>query len=211
MHPLSQLVQIAINSIKLEGNLRIPMNASTLVIFAHGSGSSLFSPRNNFVAQVLQKQGIATLLADLLTQTEDELYENRFDIELLTERLIKITQWAKAQPTTKTLSIGYFGASTGAAAALAAASQLGNDIKAVVSRGGRPDLAMEVLLPMTSPTLLIVGGADTDVIGLNQQAFEKLSCVKEIKIVEGATHLFEEPGALEEVAKLAAEWFKKYL
>lgn len=208
---MEKLIQVPINTIMLEGILTIPKNSKGIVIFAHGSGSSRLSPRNNFVAQKLQKAGIGTLLIDLLTGDEDKIYETRFDITLLTYRLIDIIQWLQKQPKTKNLSIGLFGASTGAAAALEVAAKLGSKIKAVVSRGGRPDLAMAILDKVTSPTLLIVGGNDFGVIELNTQAFEALKSIKKLEIVNGATHLFEEPGALEKVAQLAIHWFEKYL
>jgi dienelactone hydrolase len=182
------------------------------VLFAHGSGSSRLSPRNNFVARVLQDNGLATLLIDLLTAGEDRDHATRFDIALLTRRLIATARWLREQPQTRRLHIGLFGASTGAAAALQAASRMGADIAAVVSRGGRPDLAgSEALAGVRSPVLLIVGGRDDTVIDLNQQAYAQLGCVREMVIVPGATHLFEEPGALEQVAQLAGQWFGKYL
>jgi dienelactone hydrolase len=181
------------------------------VLFAHGSGSSRHSPRNNFVAQVLQKTGMGTLLMDLLTRQEDMNYENRFDIDLLTSRLERATEWIMEQPRSKSLDIGYFGASTGAAAALYAAASFGPSIGAVVSRGGRPDLAMSALKRVQSPTLLIVGGLDDVVIELNRQAYGELMAEKKLAIVPGATHLFEEPGTLEEAARLAAAWFKQHL
>ncbi|MCL4415717.1 MAG: dienelactone hydrolase family protein [Actinobacteria bacterium] len=190
---MEKLIQVPINTIMLEGILTIPKNSKSIVIFAHGSGSSRLSPRNNFVAQKLQKAGIGTLLIDLLTEDEDKIYETRFDITLLTYRLIDIIQWLQKQPKTKNLSIGLFGASTGAAAALEVAAKLGSKIKAVVSRGGRPDLAMAILDKVTSPTLLIVGGNDFGVIELNESAYKKLRCEKKLEIINGATHLFEEP------------------
>lgn len=180
------------------------------MLFAHGSGSSRFSPRNTYVAQVLNSAKIATFLFDLLTVEEDQVYENRFDINLLTLRLIAATFWVKKQTQTKDLKIGYFGASTGAASALIAAARAKSNIAAVVSRGGRPDLAMDVLAKVVSPTLLIVGDSDFGVIELNQQAYDALRAIKKLEIVKGATHLFEEPGALEEVAKLATNWFLVY-
>lgn len=207
---MEKLINIQIDNVTLPGQLVIPKSAEGVVLFAHGSGSSRLSPRNTFVADELQKEGIATLLIDLLTEREDEVYETRFDIELLTARLVDITHWLQNQPETKNLAIGLFGASTGAASALNVAARLGSEITAVVSRGGRPDLAMDVLAKVVSPTLLIVGGSDFVVIELNKQAFQRLTCQKEIKIIKGATHLFEEPGTLEEVARLASEWFKKY-
>lgn len=208
---MRQFVRIPANSVTLEGILTLPQEAIGVVIFAHGSGSSRHSPRNNFVAEVLQGAGLGTLLFDLLTEEEDKIYENRFDIALLTDRLKAATLWLKHQPQLKTHPIGYFGASTGTAAALEAAAELGKIIKAVVSRGGRPDLAKEALIRVWAPTLLIVGGNDEGVIELNKEAFELLKGEKELKIIPGASHLFEEPGTLEEVAKLAKEWFRRYL
>ena len=208
---IDRIVQIPANGIKLEGALMIPSDAKGVVLFAHGSGSSRHSPRNNFVAQVLHSAGMGTLLMDLLTREEDSIYENRFDIDLLTWRLERATQWLMEQPQSVSLGIGYFGASTGAAAALQAAATFGPPIGAVVSRGGRPDLAMTALGSVRSPTLLIVGGLDDVVIELNRRAYEKLKAKKHLAIVPGATHLFEEPGTLQEVARLAAEWFKRYV
>ena len=208
---VNQIVHIPVNGIELEGALVIPTNAQGIVLFAHGSGSSRHSPRNNFVAQVLQSAGMGTLLIDLLTPREDASYETRFDIDLLTWRLERATQWLMDQPKTKSLQVGYFGASTGAAAALQAAATFGPSIGAVVSRGGRPDLAMAALDGVQSPTLLIVGGLDDIVIDLNREAYGKLQAKKHLAIVPGATHLFEEPGTLQEVARLAADWFKKHL
>ena len=209
-------IKIPIDSITLEGNLIIPEGAKGIVIFAHGSGSSRHSPRNQYIAQELQRSGIGTLLFDLLTVEEeriDMLTRNlRFDIDLLANRLINVTTWILSNPATKDLKIGYFGASTGAAAALMAAKEHRNTIKAIVSRGGRPDLAESALIYVEAPTLLIVGGKDTQVIDLNQWAFNRMTMLdKELKIVPGATHLFEEQGTLEEVARLAREWFKGYL
>ena len=208
---LEQLVQIPIDSIKLEGSLALPRQAKGLVVFAHGSGSSRFSPRNNYVARVLREAGIGTLLMDLLTAEEDTVYQTRFNIDLLTERLLLATKWLQGQQRTKDLVIGYFGASTGAAAALKAAAAEGSKTGAVVSRGGRPDLAGEALARVQSPTLFIVGGNDHVVIELNRKAYTRLKGKKQFVIVPGATHLFEEPGTLEEVARLATEWFKQYL
>ncbi len=208
---LEQIVHIPIDSLKLEGSLALPRQSRGLVIFAHGSGSSRFSPRNNFVARVLREAGIGTLLMDLLTEKEDAVYQTRFNIDLLTKRLLLATRWLQDQQSTKDLAIGYFGASTGAAAALKAAANIGSKIGAVVSRGGRPDLAEEALLHVQSPTLLIVGGNDDVVIELNRNAYAKLKGKKQLVIIPGATHLFEEPGTLEEVARLAREWFKQYL
>ena len=205
-------VKIPVDSVELSGELILPPSASGIVVFAHGSGSSRFSPRNTFVANVLQQQGIGTLLFDLLTRAEDQDYAMRFDIGLLTRRLLAATTWLQADPETKILRIGYFGASTGAAAALQAAAEMGNDIAAVVSRGGRPDLAGEAALSqVTAPTLLIVGSADCGVIELNEQAYALMKCEKELMLVPGATHLFEEPGTLEQAAQLAAKWFLKHL
>jgi dienelactone hydrolase len=210
MHEERQ-VKIPADSVKLDGILTIPKNAKGLVIFAHGSGSSRLSPRNRFVAGVLQEGGMGTLLFDLLTAKEDEVYENRFDIPLLTGRLKAATLWVKGQADTERLKIGYFGASTGTAVALVAAAGFGKKIMAVVSRGGRPDLAEDALGKVLSPTLLIVGGEDDVVIGLNRKAYDQIKAEKHIEIIPGATHLFEEPGTLEEAARLASEWFKKHL
>jgi putative phosphoribosyl transferase len=206
-----RIVHIPVNGIKLEGSLIIPSKARGVVLFAHGSGSSRHSPRNNFVAQTLQSSGIGTLLMDLLTRQEDTVYETRFDIDLLTWRLERATQWLMEQPHSRSLEVGYFGASTGAAAALNAAATFGTAIGAVVSRGGRPDLAMSALPQVQSPTLLIVGGLDDVVIDLNRKAYEELKAEKHLAVVPGATHLFEEPGTLQEVARLAARWFTKHL
>lgn len=207
-------VQIPVGKLELEGELTIPREAKGLVLFAHGSGSSRKSPRNKYVAQVLNEAGIATLLFDLLSSEEEAVdqysKELRFDIELLAERLEKATEWVATSTKTKFLNLGYFGASTGAAAALIAAARTKHTIKAVVSRGGRPDLAHTYLPKVKAPTLLIVGGLDYIVIELNQQAYAALTCPKKLVIVEGATHLFEEEGALEEVALTAAKWFRKY-
>jgi len=205
-----QLVTITGDSVALEGMLGMPPKAPGIVLFAHGSGSSRLSPRNNYVARALRSAGLATLLMDLLTEEEDRVYATRFDIGLLTRRLVAATRWIGKQPQTRRLSVGYFGASTGAAAALDAAAELGSAIGAVVSRGGRPDLA-ESLDQVRAPTLLIVGGLDTEVIALNRQAYAQLRAEKELTIVPGATHLFEEPGTLEQVADLAARWFTRRL
>jgi dienelactone hydrolase len=206
-----ELVELPADGVKLEGMLVVPERAKGIVLFAHGSGSSRHSSRNNFVAQNLNDVGYATLLMDLLTKQEDVIYENRFDIDLLTWRLARATQWIMEEPHCSSLAIGFFGASTGAAAALNAAATLGSAIGAVVSRGGRPDLAMDALVHVQSPTLLIVGGLDDVVIELNRRAYEKLQAKKHLAIVKGATHLFEEPGTLQEVARLAAAWFKRHL
>ncbi|WP_289644300.1 dienelactone hydrolase family protein [Maribacter aestuarii] len=204
-------VNIVLDGLVLKGNLAVPKNAIGIVIFSHGSGSSRLSPRNNYVAEVLQAKGLATLLFDLLTEDEDRIYENRFNIDLLTMRLIDVTQWVQRQKETEALSIGYFGASTGAASALRAAAFYGNDIKAVVSRGGRPDMAIHELHKVIAPTLLIVGGWDDVVIELNQKAYQKLQSERKLEIVPRASHLFEEAGKLEEVARISANWFAKYL
>ena len=208
---LTQLVHITADAVTLEGMLALPEGTPGVVLFAHGSGSSRHSPRNTFVAQILQRAGLGTLLMDLLSKEEDVSYETRFDISLLAERLMAATQWLRTQPSTMDLNLGYFGASTGAAAALQAAAKLGPVIKAVVSRGGRPDLAWAALSSVQAPTLLIVGGRDDVVIELNQRAYAQLKAEKQLVIIPGATHLFEEPGALSEVARLAAAWFSRYL
>lgn len=213
---VSNEIRIPINSITLEGNLTIPIGAKGIVVFAHGSGSSRFSSRNRYVAQELQKEGLGTLLFDLLTAEEERIdmvtAHLRFDIDLFANRLVDVTNWLLSNPDTRKLNIGYFGASTGAAAALIAAKEHANVVKAVVSRGGRPDLAENALQDVKAPTLLIVGGEDFQVIEMNEWALNRLKVEqKELKIVPGATHLFEEPGTLEEVANLAGEWFKRYL
>lgn len=208
---LNKEVLIPIGDLQLAGMLVLPENCTGLVVFSHGSGSSRFSKRNNMVAGKLNEAGMATLLFDLLTAEEDEIYENRFDIELLTDRIVKVTKWLEHFEDTKDLKLAYFGASTGAASALNAAAILGQKIKAVVSRGGRPDLSMAYLKEVRSPVLLIIGGEDYQVIDLNQKAFNELICEKEMVIVPGATHLFEESGKLEEVARLSAEWFRAHL
>ena len=209
------LVRISTGAVALEGNLLIPQGARGVVAFAHGSGSSRFSARNRAVAQSLREGGIGTLLIDLLTQQEEMVDTRtahlRFDIELLADRLVAATQWLARQPQTERLKVGLFGASTGGAAALVAASRIPDRIAAVVSRGGRPDLAGPALAHVQAPTLLIVGGHDEPVIGMNRQAAEQMNALHRIEIVPGAGHLFEEPGALEEVARLASEWFAKYL
>jgi dienelactone hydrolase len=204
-------VHIKAGPITLEGILTIPEDAKGVVLFVHGSGSSHLSPRNNFVAKVLQKASLATLLMDLLTEEEDMVYENRFNIELLTKRLIDVTKWLLDRPDIQGLNIGYFGASTGAAVALEGSIAMEDNIKAIVSRGGRPDLAYPYLNMVNVPTLLIVGELDDVVLGLNEKAYEKLSAEKHLVIISGATHLFEEKGALEQVAEVAKKWFVKYL
>jgi putative phosphoribosyl transferase len=204
-------VLIPAKQVALEGELIIPENAKAIVLFAHGSGSSRFSPRNQYVAKVLREKGLATLLIDLLSAEEDTVDETtrqfRFDVELLSSRLCDITDWLIQDIRTKELRIGYFGASTGAAAALIAAAKKAPHVYAVVSRGGRPDLAGPYLGKVRAPTLLIIGGNDTVVIGLNKEAAAKLRCDTQIAIIPGATHLFEEPGTLENVAKQACDWF----
>lgn len=195
----------------IEGSLMIPAGAKGIVVFAHGSGSSRHSVRNNYVASVIRKNNLATFLLDLLTPEEDIDYAKRFDIDLLAHRLFIATKWLQEQQDTKNLRIGYFGASTGAAAAIQSAAKNGDTIKAIVSRGGRPDLAMPYLENITAPTLLIVGGNDEIVIELNIEAYNNLKCDKKLEIVQGATHLFEEPGTLEQVAALAEKWFERYL
>ena len=208
-------VKIPAGKVLLDGQLSVPPKAQGIVIFAHGSGSSRFSPRNILVADELREAGLATLLFDLLTPEEEEIddrtMELRFNIGLLTNRLVAVTDWIKQQATTKKLKIGYFGASTGAAAALAAAAERPDIVEAVVSRGGRPDMAGAALPRVKAPTLLIVGGNDFQVIELNRQASMYLRSTRELKIVPHATHLFEEPGTLEEVSRLAVDWFNKYL
>jgi putative phosphoribosyl transferase len=198
-------------SVKLPAIFGLPEHGRGAVLFAHGSGSGRFSPRNNAVAHVLQEAGLATLLADLLSEQEAQDRRYVFDIGLLARRLMDCTCWAQRQDVTQGLPIGYFGASTGAGAALVAAAQLGAEVRAVVSRGGRPDLAKGFLKDVRSPILLIVGGNDEPVIGLNEQALAQIQSVRELIIVSGATHLFEEPGALEQVAQLARDWFLRYL
>ena len=208
----STLVHIPAGGVTVEGMLEIPDGAVGLVLFAHGSGSSRHSPRNNYVAGELRASGVGTLLMDLLTPEEDRDYSRRFDIGLLTQRLLEAARWVGAQQSTRDLPLGFFGASTGAAATLEAAAQLGEETRAVVSRGGRPDLASEqALLKVSAPTLLLVGGYDDGVIDLNQLAYDQLRCKKEMVIVPGATHLFEEPGTLEAVAMRAAGWFAEHL
>jgi len=208
----STLVHIPAGSVTVEGMLEIPDGAIGLVLFAHGSGSSRHSPRNNYVAGELRAAGVGTLLMGLLTPEEDRDYARRFDIGLLTQRLLDAVRWVRVQAVTRNLPLGLFGASTGAAAALEAAAELGGEVRAVVSRGGRPDLASEqALLRVSAPTLLLVGGHDDGVIDLNQLAYDQLNCEKDMVIVPGATHLFEEPGTLEAVARQAAAWFVRHL
>ena len=206
-----QELEIKLDNINLKGNLRLADNSKGIILFSHGSGSSRLSIRNNYVADLILKKGFSSLLFDLLTPEEDAVYENRFDIELLTERLLKVTKWVRNYGVTKQLPIGYFGASTGAASALRAAAKMSKIVKAVVSRGGRPDLALRALSSVDTPTLLIVGGDDDVVITLNKQAKSRIEGICELKIIEGASHLFSEPGKLEIVANLTIEWFDKYL
>jgi len=210
-----EVVVIPVNRATIKGNLTIPAGTKGIVLFAHGSGSSRFSPRNQYVAKVLNRAGIGTLLIDLLTREEEEIDastgEFRFNIGLLAERLLSATEWLKQNPATKSLVFGYFGASTGAAAAIIAAAKFPEVVRAVVSRGGRPDLAVEHLRKVRAPTLFIVGGKDTIVLDLNKKAMEQIGAKKKLEIVNGATHLFEEPGKLEEVARLSAEWFRTHL
>jgi pimeloyl-ACP methyl ester carboxylesterase len=209
---LEQLVHIPVDGTHIEGMLQLPANPQGIVLFAHGSGSSRHSPRNNFVARELHAQHLGTLLLDLLTVGEDLDYQTRFDIPLLTHRLLVATRWVLQHAQTQRLPIGYFGASTGAAAALQAAAAVPELIKAVVSRGGRPDLAgAHDLARVTAPTLLLVGGHDPEVLELNQEALQRLTGAKELVVVPGATHLFEEPGTLEAVARQAAAWFSHHL
>lgn len=215
MEALSRLVKIKISDVTLEGDLVVPDGATGLVIFAHGSGSSRHSPRNRYVAEHLQRGKLATLLVDLLTHREESIDEFtgqfRFNIPLLALRLAAIADWAQLEPETKELNIGFFGASTGGGAALAAAAAKPEMVRAVVSRGGRPDLAADALPYVRAATLLIVGEKDTKVIQLNQLAYEQLKCEKKMIIIPGASHLFEEPGALEQVAQHARSWFLSHL
>jgi dienelactone hydrolase len=208
-------VRIPAGRVTLDGDLASPEAARGVVLFAHGSGSSRFSPRNRYVAQVLREGGLATLLIDLLTPEEEAIdvrtAQLRFDIRLLAERLVGATDWLFRHPETQRLRVGYFGASTGGGAALVAAAELPDVVGAVVSRGGRPDLAGPALARVRAPTLLIVGGRDSPVIEMNREALGRLRAEKQLEIVPGATHLFEEPGALEEVARLARAWFQRYL
>lgn len=203
-------IEVSVSGIRLRGVLEAPKGATGLILFSHGSGSSRLSPRNNYVARVLNEAGLATLLFDLLTEEEDAVYENRFNIDVLTERLKTVTKWCQQNSDTSQLKIGYFGASTGAASALKATAIL-PEVMAVVSRGGRPDLAGDDLFKVKCPTLLIVGGLDEAVIEMNRAADKKLGGPHKVEIVPGATHLFEEPGTLEKVAELAADWFGRYL
>jgi putative phosphoribosyl transferase len=214
-HAEERPVQISIDSVMLDGDLSIPHGTRGIVVFAHGSGSSRHSPRNRSVAHVLHDGGLATLLFDLLTPAEEAMDLHtahlRFDIDLLARRLAGATDWLAQQPETTALRVGYFGASTGGGAALVAAAEHPEAVGAVVSRGGRPDLAGSALVRVRAPTLLIVGGQDSQVIALNRQALAQLRTETRLEIIPGATHLFEEPGALEEVARLARHWFLRHL
>jgi putative phosphoribosyl transferase len=206
-----RLVKIPSGQHILEGVLSLPGNARGMVAFAHGSGSGRFSPRNQFVARILQGAGLATLLIDLLYEEEAQDREKVFDIDLLAQRLQSAASWLGREPDTRALRLGYFGASTGAGAALVAAARQPEGVRAVVSRGGRPDLAKDLLPAVQAPTLLVVGGNDPVVLRLNEDALRLLRSPKELIVVPGATHLFSEPGTLEEVARLAEEWFLRYL
>jgi len=210
-HQQARELTVEVGSHHLEGILRIPEDAIGLVIFAHGSGSSRVSPRNTHVAHALNRRGLATLLFDLLTEQEAAYRANVFDIPLLGTRVAEAVRWARANAETADFRIGLFGSSTGAAAALVAAAQAPDDVSAVVSRGGRPDLAGDWLASVRAPTLLIVGGHDFGVIELNEQALESLTCEKRLEIIPGATHLFEEPGTLDQVVELAGRWFETHL
>jgi putative phosphoribosyl transferase len=208
-------VRVSAGPVTLEGSLGIPNSAGGVVLFAHGSGSGRHSPRNRYVARVLREANLATLLIDLLTEDEEEVdlrtTRLRFDIGLLARRLVGATDWLVQNPDTEQLRIGYLGASTGAGAALVAAAERPDEVGAIVSRGGRPDLAGDALPLVKAPTLLIVGGNDEPVIGMNEEALARMRAVKRLQIVPGASHLFEEPGALEEVARLATVWFARHL
>ena len=209
------LVRVGAGGVTLEGNLLIPRNATGVVLFAHGSGSSRFSSRNRYVAQELRDGGLATLLIDLLTSAEERVDMRtahlRFDIDLLARRLVGAMEWMSRQPATGRLPVGLFGASTGGGAALVAAAEMPERVGAVVSRGGRPDLAGAALPNVKAPTLLIVGGDDLPVIEMNQEAYDQMTCERRMEIVPGASHLFEEPGTLERVAELARDWFARHL
>jgi alpha-beta hydrolase superfamily lysophospholipase len=209
--PRSVHAAIAADGVTLTGTLELPPHASGVVLFAHGSGSSRLSPRNIFVADVLRAAGVGTLLFDLLTPEEANDRDKVFDVRLLALRLLHATDWVESQIETSGMPVGYFGASTGAAAAIVAATQSGHVLRAVVSRGGRPDLAMEFLPSVTAPTLFIVGSEDAVVLERNRKALERLGGPRQLAVIEGATHLFAEPGTLEQVAQLAAEWFAKHL
>lgn len=205
-------VRITSGTVAIEGLLEIPRQARAMVLFAHGSGSGRHSPRNNFVAAALRRQRLATLLIDLLSPAEEQPHDRRFDIALLVERLYDTARWLAAQPATRSMPLGLFGASTGAAAALQLAAAVPSKVAAVVSRGGRPDLAGAISLTrLKTPTLLVVGGADTEVLALNEEAYAQMRCEKSLLVVPGATHLFEEPGALDIAAGHAADWFNLHL
>jgi len=207
----SQEINIELENLTLPAIINFPdIEPKGLIIFAHGAGSSRLSPRNGYVADILNDRGFATLLFDLLTEEEDKDCANRFNIDLISDRLVEVTTWANGNPETKGLALGYFGASTGSAAALIASTRVDAQMKAIVSRGGRPDLASDYLKDVKVPTLLIVGGDDFGVIELNQEAYDAIKAEKSIEIVPGATHLFEEPSALREVARLATDWFRKH-
>lgn len=207
-------LNIPADGVSLAGDLVMPQRPGGLVLFVHGSGSSRHSSRNKYVARVLQQANLATLLFDLLTEEEEAIDQHtrhlRFDIGMLARRLIVVTQWMRQYPPTSRLRIGYFGASTGGGAALVAAAHLGDEVSAVVSRGGRPDLAAAALQQVSAPTLLLVGGWDTPVIGMNREAYEQMHCEKSMQVIPAASHLFEEPGKLEEVARLSTEWFVQH-
>ena len=207
----NSIVTVTVDDVALEGELIVPDGATGLVLFAHGSGSSRHSPRNNFVAERVRARGVGTLLFDLLTEAEDRTYETRFDIPLLTDRLVGATRWVRSREHTASLKIGYFGSSTGSAAALRAAARPETDVAAVVSRGGRVDMAEDVLDRVSAATRFIVGGNDHPVLEWNEEAFELLAGEKSLEVVEGASHLFEEPGTLETVADQAGEWFAESL
>lgn len=210
-----KIVQIPVCTFALEGELHVPAGAQGVVIFAHGSGSSRHSPRNQFVAQVIREAGMGTLLLDLLTRREVEAdvftQDLSCDVEMLAGRLVAVAHWLSSQPETEGLPLGYFGASSGGGAVLVAAARLGGKIAAVVSRGGRPDLASKALLYVESPTLFIVGSQDDVVLDLNEKALDCMSCEKELRVVTGATHLFEEPGKLEQAAQISADWFCRHM
>lgn len=205
------VTQIPVDSVALEGELVVPRGAAGLVVFAHGSGSSRHSPRNNYVAETLRERGLGTLLFDLLTEVEDRDRQNRFDVPRLTDRLVGVTDWLRDRPDTAALNVGYFGSSTGAAAALRGAARLPGETGAVVSRGGRVDMASDALPDVRAPTLFVVGGEDEQILELNRDARRKLTCESELHVVPGAGHLFEGPGELEEVADVAGEWFATHL
>jgi dienelactone hydrolase len=213
--PIDRLVELPLDKVKLAGNLVVSQGAAGIVVFAHGSGSSRFSPRNQRVAKILRETGLATLLLDLLTPEEEAIDQRtaqlRFDIHLLAVRIVAVTRWLKENPETGKLKVGYFGSSTGGGAALVAAAEIPEHVHAVVSRGGRPDLADQALPQVKAPTLLIVGGDDEAVIGMNQRAMQRMQSDTKLEIIPGASHLFEEPGALDRVAELARQWFTCYL